>query len=404
MPPFPITRAEISRSRLVGNFQRLHSLLQPMSRSERCDLLAVVKADAYGHGLALCAPWLAEAGAKWLGVTSVEEGVALRQLRPDARILVMRGLLRGEMEALVEAQLAPTIWDIEHLDWLAEAARHRAFVAGPLRRVPVHLELDTGMTRQGLSFDAEEFSAFLDSLRAVPVLKLDGVYTHFASPEMLDAEQNRQQWAAFEQAVEQIAAAGFHPQWLHAGNSSSVLGQQIAEPLAALAAKYGARCMMRPGIALYGYASRFTGERMATAEIARASLEPVLTWKTAVASLRTVEAGTKVGYGATFTAPEKMRLALLPVGYADGLNRKLSNRGNVLVRGVSAPMVGRISMDLTVVDVNNVPGVVVGDEVVLLGEQNGLHITADDHARWAETIPYEILCAIGARVPRVACE
>ncbi len=399
MPPFPITRAEISRSRLVGNFQRLHSLLQPMPTGECCDLLAVVKADAYGHGLLLCAPWLAEAGAKWLGVTSVEEGVAVRKLCPQARILVMRGLLRSEVQELFDAQLTPTIWDLAQLDWLAEAAQHRAFAA---ESIPVHLELDTGMTRQGVS--PVGLTKFFDKLKTSPALRLESVYTHFASPEMLDAEQNRQQWAAFEQAVEQIAAAGFHPQWLHAGNSSSVLGQQVAEPLAALAAKYGARCMMRPGIALYGYASRFTGERMATAEIARASLELVLTWKTAIASLRTVEAGAKVGYGATFTAPEKIRLALLPVGYADGLNRKLSNCGHVLVRGVAAPIVGRISMDLTVVDVSSVPGAAVSEEVILLGEQNGLRITADDHARWAETIPYEILCAISARVPRVAWE
>ena len=401
MPPSPITRAEISRSRLVENFQRLRSLARSNTNDERCDLLAVVKADAYGHGLALCAPWLAEAGAKWLGVTSVEEGVAVRRLCPQACILVMRGLLRCEVEELFDAQLAPTIWDIEHLDWLAEAAQHRAFAA---ESIPVHLELDTGMTRQGLSLAAEEFAAFLNSLHAIPSLKLDGIYTHFASPEMLDAEQNRQQWAAFEQAVEQIVAAGFHPQWLHAGNSSSVLGQQVAEPLATLATKLSARCMMRTGIALYGYASHFIGEQAAMAETARASLEPVLTWKTAIASLRTIEAGRCIGYNATFVAPKKMRLALLPVGYADGLNRKLSNRGHVLVRGMTAPIVGRISMDLTVADVSHLPEAMIGEEVVMLGEQNGQRVTADDHARWAETIPYEILCAVSARVPRVACE
>ena len=162
--------------------------------------------------------------------------------------------------------------------------------------------------------------------------------------------------------------------------------------------------MIRPGIALYGYASRFVGEQAATAEAARAALQPVLTWKTAIASLRTVGPGASVGYDATFVATKKMRLALLPVGYADGLNRKLSNRGHVLVHGVAAPIVGRISMDLTVVDVSHVPEVMIGAEVVMLGEQSGQRVTADDHARWAETISYEILCAISARVPRIACE
>ncbi|MHB8302022.1 MAG: alanine racemase [Acidobacteriaceae bacterium] len=401
MPPYPITRAEISRSRLVGNFQQQRSLVQTNANDERCDLLAVVKADAYGHGIAHSAPWLAEAGAEWLGVTSAEEGVAVRKLCPQARILVMRGLLAGEAEMLLNSDLAPTIWDYAHLQLLEEAARQRQLAPDS---IPVHLEIDTGMSRQGLHHAALDVAAFLDRLRSVPALRLDGVYTHFASPEMLDAEQNSQQRTRFQQAVEQIAAAGFRPRWLHAGNSSSVLGQQIAGPLAALAARIGARCMVRPGIALYGYASRFTGEQSTKAEATRAALEPVLAWKTAIASLRTVGPGASVGYDATFVATKKMRLALLPVGYADGLNRKLSNCGHVLVRGVAAPIVGRISMDLTVVDVSHLPDAAIGDEVVLLGEQNGLRVTADDHARWAETIPYEILCAISARVPRVPCK
>ncbi len=400
MPPSPITRAEISRSRLAGNFQRLRSLARSNSNDECCDLLAVVKADAYGHGVSLCAPWLAEAGAEWLGVTSAEEGVAVRRLCPQSNILVMRGLLAGEAEMLLDANLAPTIWDHEHLQLLEDAVLRQQLAAGS---IPVHLEIDTGMSRQGLPCTASEVEKFLDHLREIPALRLDGVYTHFASPEMLDTEQNSQQMARFQQVVELIYTAGFRPQWLHAGNSSSVLGQQLAEPLAALAARRGggARCMIRPGIALYGYASRFVGEQAATAEAARAAMQPVLTWKTAIASLRTVEAGSCIGYNATFVAPKKMQLALLPVGYADGLNRKLSNRGHVLVHGVASPIVGRISMDLTVVDVSHVPNAKIGDEVVLLGEQNGLRVTAADHAGWAETIPYEILCAISARVPRV---
>lgn len=402
----PITRAEISRSRLTENFQRLRSLVGRALPGWRGDLLAVVKADAYGHGIAHCAPWLAEAGAEWFGVTSAEEGVALRRLCPEAKVLVMRGLLRGEAETVLDADLAPTVWDVEHMELLAEAARHRKLADGS---VPVHLEIDTGMSRQGVSPEGPEWDTVLESLRANPALRLDGVYTHFASPEMLDAEQNQQHLMRFQQAVEQIVAAGFHPHWVHAGNSSTVLGQQMLEPLAALAKRARATLLIRPGIALYGYASRFTGHQAITADKLRAALQPVLSWKTAIASTRSVEAGAKVGYGATFVAPQKMKLALLPVGYADGLNRKLSSRqsesgGHVLVRGVAAPIVGRISMDLTVVDVSNVPNAAAGDEVAILGEQNGQRVTADDHARWAETIPYEILCAIGARVPRVPAE
>ncbi len=402
MPPYPINRAEISRSRLIGNFARLGSLARGTHPEKRCDLLAVVKADAYGHGLAMCAPWLFEAGAQWLGITSVEEGIALRRLCPGALILVMRGLLPGEVEGLLDEQLTPTIWDREHLDLLAKAAGKRALADGS---VPVHLEIDSGMSRQGISSCPKELRIFLDRLRAVPALRLDGVYTHFASSEMLDDEQNREQMTCFKQAVEQIAAARFYPQWLHAGNSSTLLGQRQTEPLTALAKNLDATLLLRPGLALYGYALPFVG---GATEIP-IELEPVLTWKTAIISMRTVEAGTRIGYNGTFVAPGKMRLALLPVGYADGLNRKLSNRGNILVRGMAAPIVGRVSMDLTTVDVSNLPGAEIGDEVVILGEQNGSEqngqrITADDHARWAETISYEILCAIGARVPRVGCE
>lgn len=396
MPPSPITKAEISRARLVGNFQRLRTLVRSGSGAEACDLLAVVKADAYGHGLSLCAPWLVEAGANWIGVTSVQEGVAARRVCPDTDILVMSGILPGEAGPLLDARLTPTVWDREHLEMLALASSQRKISGGS---IPVHLEIDTGMSRQGIGLDG--LTHFLDGLRQVPGARLDGVFTHFASPEILDSQQNSQQMECFERAVEQIRASGFHPQWLHAGNSSSVLGQQMAQSLVALAAKIGARSMIRPGLALYGYA--LPSVRGGHPDIKMpVALQPVLTWKTAIASLRTVDAGTSVGYNATFIAPKKMRLALLPIGYADGLNRKLSNRGHVLVRGVPAPIVGRISMDMTVIDVSHLLDATVGDEVGVLGEQNDLRVTADDHARWAETIPYEILCGISARVPRVS--
>lgn len=410
MPTSPVTRVEISRSRLLVNFKYLRSLLSSNATQKRpeetaavSDLLAVVKADAYGHGLSPCAPWLVQAGAKWLGITSVEEGLALRRLCPKVRILVMRGLLAGEADALIDAQLLPTVWDPQQLGWLADAAQKRELALGS---VPIHLEIDTGMTRQGVGL--ADLPKFLRALQNLPALRLAGVYTHFASADMLDTEQNRQQRAAFRQALEQILTVGFHPQWIHAGNSSTLLAQQYEDRIG-FPQMEGARRLIRPGIALYGYAPQFSGADREAAEEARAALRPVLTWKTAIASTRSVAPGTAVGYNATFVAPTAMRLALLPVGYADGLNRKLSGSnqspgGHVLIHGVPAPIVGRVSMDLTVVDVTHVPNAAAGDEVVILGEQNGQRITADDHARWAGTIPYEILCAIAARVPRIASE
>ncbi len=400
----PTTRAEISRSRLVQNYSRLRSLAR---QTPGCDALAVVKADAYGHGVSFCAPWLLEAGAPWLGVTSVAEGVRVRRLcaaiDPDARILVMVGFERQDAPLLLDALLAPTVWDLAHLESLAEAARQRSLAPGS---VPVHLEIDTGMSRQGVNFAGGELPPVLERLRSLPEISVQGVFTHFASPEELDSEQNPQQLASFQCAVEQIAASGFRPQWIHAGNSSTMLGRHSVNSLAALAKKIDAHLMLRPGIALYGYALPFVGVPGKKMPV---DLQPVLAWKTAIASLRAVEAGTRIGYNGTFVAATKMRLALLPVGYADGLNRKLSSgpslaASHMLVRGHAAPIVGRISMDLTIVDVSGVPDAAVGDEVTILGEQGGLRITADDHARWAGTIPYEILCAIGARVPRLACD
>ncbi|MGO8719302.1 MAG: alanine racemase [Acidobacteriaceae bacterium] len=413
MFPSPVTRVEISRSRLSGNFEYLRSLLPNNGGGNAHDLLAVVKANAYGHGLSPCAPWLVQAGAKWLGITSVEEGVALRRLCPKVGILVMRGLQYGESDALIDAQLTPTVWEPEQLVWLADAAQKRELALGS---VPVHLEIDSGMSRQGVGL--AKLAELLGTLQNLPALRLAGVYTHFASADMLDAEQNRLQRTAFRQALEQIFAAGFHPQWIHAGNSSTLLARQYQDK-SGLPHAEGAKFLIRPGIALYGYAPVFSGAGSKAAEEARARLQPVLTWKTAIASTRTVKPGAAVGYNAIFVAPVEMRLALLPVGYADGLNRKLSGSnsspgGHVLIHGVPVPIVGRVSMDLTVVDISRVPNATTGDEVVILGEQsggeqsggeqNGQRVTADDHARWAGTIPYEILCAIGARVPRIACE
>ncbi|MGC1869625.1 MAG: alanine racemase [Acidobacteriaceae bacterium] len=406
----PVTRAEISRSRLISNFKYLRSLLPAVEPQKHApehaastDLLAVVKANAYGHGLSPCAPWLVQAGAKWLGITSVEEGVALRRLCPKVRILVMRGLLRGEADALIDAQLLPTVWEQQQLIWLADAAHKHKLALGS---VPIHLEIDSGMSRQGVAL--ADLPPLLDTLQHLPALRLSGVYTHFASADMLDAEQNQLQRAAFQNAVDQIFAAGFHPQWIHAGNSSTLLAEQH-HLHNVIPTKPGAKNLIRPGIALYGYAPKFSGSASAAAEEARAHLQPVLTWKTAIASTRSVAPGTAIGYNATFVAPTSMRLALLPVGYADGLNRKLSSTnsspgGHVLIHGIAAPIVGRVSMDLTVADITHIPNAATGDEVAIIGEQQNERITADDHARWAGTIPYEILCAIAARVPRITCE
>jgi alanine racemase len=242
-----------------------------------------------------------------------------------------------------------------------------------------------------------ELPALLNILRALRPLDLDGVLTHFHSPEMLDGPASQEQFAKFITAIDTIAASGPHPRLMHAGNSASLLNPGAAA-LVKVAEKSRAKAMLRPGLALYGYAPRFTGGE--TPAFAR-GLRPVLSWKTRVASLRTIGPGETAGYCATFRASRPTRLALLPVGYADGFNRLLSNRGAVLLHGRHAPIAGRISMDLTIVDVTDIRGVQIGDEAVLIGTQGAEKITAYDHADLAGTIPYEILCNISARVPRM---
>jgi alanine racemase len=248
------------------------------------------------------------------------------------------------------------------------------------------------MSRQGVAL--AHLPAMLARFTKGSPLKVEGVMTHFASAEDVASPQNDAQVKTFAQAVEQVRAAGLRPEWIHAGSTSTVDAGAALAGLQEIA--HGAKAMCRTGIGLYGYALPLTG----AASRVRGELEPVLAWKTQILSVQDVAAGARVGYSGSFVAEKPMRLALLPVGYADGLRRELSNAGEVLIAGKRARIVGRVSMDVTIMDVTEIAGVKAGDEAVILGSQGGERITADDHARIAETIPYEILCGIAARVRR----
>lgn len=389
--------AEISLERLTGNYERLRQAVSP-----RAALLPVVKANAYGHGLALCGPALAAAGAQWLGVTGADEGLQLRALCPAPRILLISGVWPGYAEPVLEHRLTPVVWERWQLELLEEAAARRGMAPGA---VPVHLEIDSGMSRQGVrvsgSAHSSELAALLARFDSKSRLRLEGVMTHFSAPEVLCSTRENPQLANLAAALEQIQAGGLKPEWLHAGNSSTIVAGPDREQLVAMAARAGAALMLRPGLALYGYLDRITCDGKPWAPPGSESYEPVLAWKTRVTSLRTLRPGETAGYGNTFTARRPTRLALLPAGYADGINRLLSNRGHVLLRGQRAPIAGRVSMDQTVVDVTDLPAVAIGDEAVLIGSQDSLSITAWDIADLTGTIPWEVLCAISARVPRI---
>jgi alanine racemase len=260
------------------------------------------------------------------------------------------------------------------------------------------------MSRQGVRVVGTEISpeaaALLRRFHPGSCLRLEGVMTHFCAPETMSSHRANPQLASLAAALEFILAQGLRPHWLHAGNSSSIVAGSDREALIEMASSTGTRLMLRPGLALYGYLDRLTLDGLSW-DGEDPGLAPVLAWKSQVTSLRTLHRGETAGYGHTFTADTETRIALLPAGYADGLNRLLSNRGHVLVRGQKAPIAGRVSMDQTMVDVTGIPGVAIGDEVVLIGSQGGQSIDAWDLADLTDTIPWEVLCAISARVPRV---
>jgi alanine racemase len=388
---------EISERRLAANYRLLCE-----AAGGETEVLAVVKANAYGHGAAVCAPVLVQAGAEWLGVADAEEGVAVRAAlatTKQPRILVMCGLLADEAETIVRSGLTPMVWDQQQMEWLAAAVLQHG---GDMAPLTVHLEIDTGMARQGIA-PGEGLRSLLHWMKRQPRLRLEGVMTHFAAPEVAGSALTVAQWGRFEQAIAAVEEAGLRPEWVHAGNSSVVDTCGAAENLGwlqSVAKRVGARAMVRAGIALYGYClpiEQACSDGDVILAKVRPGLQPVMTWKTRVIGLREVKAGDTVGYNAIFTAERAMRLALLSVGYADGLRRELSGSnmragGWVMVRGQRAAIVGRVSMNLTVVDVTEISGVGVGDDVVLLGDD----VTADDHAQLAGTIAYEIVCGIRA--------
>ncbi len=344
---------------------------------------AVVKADAYGHGAVECARALESEGARWLGVTSLDEAIPLREAGIRTRILLMTGFWRGEEEEIIRLQLTPTVWEPGQVELLEKAAAGLG-----LPRLPVHLKVDTGMGRLGV--DPEDVYQVCAVLKSSPHLLLEGLSTHLASSEVLDAPSVDDQLRKFEQVRNLLRNEGFDPPLVHAANTGAVISRRESW-----------NTMVRPGIALYGYHLPFerAGREVSGSKL-RLAVKPVLTWKTRILSLRDVRANQALGYGGTYVTKAPARIAVLPVGYADGLNRALSSRGRVIVREHYAPIVGRISMDLTLADVTGLPGVAVGDEVVLLGALDGLSVDAREHAELASTNVYEILCAISKRVPR----
>jgi len=372
------TWAEVSLGNLRYNFGVVQRHLGP-----GVTVCAVVKADAYGHGATECARSLEEEGARWLGVTSLDEAIPLRDAGIQVRILLLTGFWRGEEEEIIRLRLTPTVWEPGQVELLEKAAAELR-----IPKHPVHLKVDTGMGRLGVA--PEDLPGVVSALKSSPHLLLEGLSTHLASSEVLDAPSVGEQLRSFEEAKRVLRNAGLEPALVHVANTGAVISRRETW-----------HNMARPGIALYGYYLPFerAGREVSGSKL-RLAVKPVLTWKTRILSLRDVRANQALGYGGTYVTKAPARIAVLPVGYADGLSRQLSSRGRVIVREHYAPIVGRISMDLTLVDVTGLPEIAVGDEVVLLGSGDGLSVDAREHAQLANTSLYEILCSISKRVPR----
>jgi len=374
------TWAEVSLTTLRKNFLTVQKHV-----GANVTVCAVVKADAYGHGAIDCSRALEAEGAKWLGVTSLDEAIPLREAGIRANILLMTGFWRGEESEMIRLHLTPTVWEPWHIETLDDAAA--AAVMGVARH-PVHLKVDTGMGRLGVGI--EQLPGVLSALKAAKHLVLEGLSTHLASSEVLDAPSVADQERTFDLARRLVREAGMEPTFVHMANTAAVISRRETW-----------NSMVRPGVALYGYYLPFQrAGREVSGGTLRLPVKPVLTWKTRILSLRDFGANQPLGYGATYVTRAPAHVAVLPVGYADGYNRQLSNRGRVIVREHYAPIVGRISMDLTLVDVTGIPGISVGDEVILLGACEGLSVDALEHAELADSTPYEILCNISKRVPR----
>ena len=372
------TWAEVSLGTLQQNLREVQRHIGP-----GVTVCAIVKADAYGHGAVECARALEQEGARWFGVTSLDEAIPLREAGIRGRILLMTGFWRGEEEDIVRLGLTPTVWETGQIE-LFERATKSVGVA----KHPIHLKVDTGMGRLGAA--PADLPRICAVLKSSPHLTLEGLSTHLASSEVLDEPSVAAQLQVFDEARELLRREGFNPPLIHAANTSAVISRPESW-----------NTMVRPGIALYGYHLPFErAGREVSGTGLRLSVKPVLTWKTRILSLRDMPANQALGYGGIYVTKAPARIAVLPVGYADGLNRGLSSQGRVIVGEHYAPIVGRISMDLTLADVTGLPGVAVGDEVVLLGATDGLRVDAREHAALAKTVPYEILCGISKRVPR----
>ncbi len=366
------TWAEINLDNLASNFHSAKKFIGGMK------YMAVVKADAYGHGAIECSRRLEKEGVDWFGVALPEEGVELRRAGIRKLILCLGGFWDGQEELALSYRLTPVVFQIEKAATLNAAAERRG------TDISIHVKIDTGMGRIGVRHD--QVSEFAEALRPLQHLRVEGIMTHFAAAD--DLSQNDftdLQIARFNSAVATFREKGFKPAYLDLANSPGAVAHPSARSN-----------LVRLGGILYGL-----GGDVLPSGIDKPELKPVMSLYTKIAHLKTVPPGETIGYGRTFTTKSDSMIATIPIGYQDGYSRMLSNNSHAIVNGKEAPVVGRISMDWTTIDVTYVADAKVGDVVTLIGEDSGLSVKAEDLARATDTISYEITCGVNRRVPRM---
>lgn len=367
------THAVINLDALASNFRTMRGLVGGETK-----IMAVVKANAYGHGAVECSKLLESLGADWFGVALPEEGVELRNAGIKTPILCLNGFWHGQESLVIDHGLTPVIFRSDLARSLNAESEKRGVVTN------IHLQIDTGMRREGVLFS--ELSAFAAEIAECKDLNVEGLMTHFSSADDIEAaDVTRDQIDLFQKAIEIIRKSGSSPSVIDAANSPGTIGFPESR-----------FSMIRLGGILYG----LIGDMLPRVD-GIPDLRPVMSLRTKITDLKRIAPGETVGYGRTFQADGERLAALIPIGYNDGLPRSLSNRGHMIVHGQKAPIIGRISMDWTVIDVTDVKGVSVDDEVVVLGSQTPQMISAESIAADAETISYEITCGISGRIPRV---
>lgn len=359
----PRTWLEVSLDRIALNYRMIQRTV-----GTAVQLMPVVKADAYRHGATAVSQTLEREGAQWFAVSNVEEGKALREAGIRARILVMADRVDTDPRAWKEHRLTPVIHDLSEIAQLDPA-------------IAYHLKIDSGMARLGTNAPVEAI------LAATRNTRLEGLMTHFASSANFQSEQTAHQHERFEQVLTALERAGIRPALLHEASTNPLHFSQ----------RHTWRNLVRPGYAIYGFVSRSKGK--SPGELL--NVAPALTWKATILLTKEVAAGDPVGYGAQYIAEKPMRIAILGVGYADGLPHRLGNRSHVLADGQPTPILGAVSMDVTTIDISHAPRLKAGDAVTLLGTEGSSTIDARQMARDAGTIAYSILCGISTRVPRI---